>query len=145
LPNWLCRWRRCSWPARHWKQRTALKVRRYELLLAFPCYDPAGLLYRIEAQPHGDGNSEHPNTFPVWGMQIRRSPEGPRPVISQRRFDNPIDPGDCAEVGSLKPDRPPGWQARVYSTCRIVYPVRARTWCLSVRWQWNREPARCPN
>src|SRR5437879_9908046 len=46
---------------------------------------------------------------------------------SQRRFDNPIDPGDCAEVESLKPDRPPGWQAH-----RIVYPIRAKD-VLSVR------------
>lgn len=35
-----------------------------------------------------------------------------------RRFDNPIDPGDCAEIDSLKPDARPGWQARVYSACQ---------------------------
>jgi hypothetical protein len=34
-----------------------------------------------------------------------------------RRFDNPIDPGDCAEVDSLSPDARPGWQARVRSAC----------------------------
>jgi hypothetical protein len=34
-----------------------------------------------------------------------------------RRFDNPIDPGDCAEVDSLNPDARPGWQARVRSAC----------------------------
>jgi hypothetical protein len=32
-----------------------------------------------------------------------------------RAFDNPIDPGDCTEVDSLKPDARAGWQARVYS------------------------------
>ncbi len=34
------------------------------------------------------------------------------------RFDNPIYPGDCAEVDSLKPDARPGWQARVYNACQ---------------------------
>ena len=37
---------------------------------------------------------------------------------ANRTFDNPIDPGDCAEVDSLKPDARPGWQARVYSACQ---------------------------
>jgi hypothetical protein len=35
-----------------------------------------------------------------------------------RRFDNPIDPGDCAEAEMLKPDARPGWQARVRSACQ---------------------------
>jgi hypothetical protein len=34
-----------------------------------------------------------------------------------RTFDNPIDPRDCAEVDSLRPDARPGWQARVRSAC----------------------------
>jgi hypothetical protein len=34
------------------------------------------------------------------------------------RFDNPIDPGDCAEVDMLKPDARPGWQARVRRACQ---------------------------
>jgi hypothetical protein len=33
------------------------------------------------------------------------------------RFDNPIDPRDCVEVDSLRPDARPGWQARVRSAC----------------------------
>jgi hypothetical protein len=35
-----------------------------------------------------------------------------------RTYDNPINPGDCAEVDSIKPDARPGWQARVYSACQ---------------------------
>ena len=35
-----------------------------------------------------------------------------------RRFDNPIDPTDCAEVDMLKPDARPGWQAHVRSACQ---------------------------
>jgi hypothetical protein len=34
-----------------------------------------------------------------------------------RRFDNPIDPGDCAEAEMLKPDARPGWQRRVGGAC----------------------------
>jgi len=34
-----------------------------------------------------------------------------------RRFDNPIDPGDCAEAEMLKPDARPGWQRRVGRAC----------------------------
>src|SRR5258705_10020551 len=49
ISNGICSWpsvggRRCSWPARHWTQGTALKVRRFELLLPSPSYDPAGPL-----------------------------------------------------------------------------------------------------
>lgn len=35
-----------------------------------------------------------------------------------RRFDNPIDPGDCAEAEMLRPDARPGWQARVRNACQ---------------------------
>jgi hypothetical protein len=35
-----------------------------------------------------------------------------------RMFENPIDPNDCAEVDSLKPDARPGWQARVRNACQ---------------------------
>jgi hypothetical protein len=34
-----------------------------------------------------------------------------------RRFDNPIDPGDCAEAQLLNPDARPGWQRRVGRAC----------------------------
>jgi hypothetical protein len=34
-----------------------------------------------------------------------------------RRFDNPIDPGDCAEAEMLSPDARRGWQRRVGSAC----------------------------
>src|SRR3979411_2794659 len=34
-----------------------------------------------------------------------------------RRFDNPIDPGDCAEAEMLNPDARPGWQRRVGRAC----------------------------
>ena len=34
-----------------------------------------------------------------------------------RRFDNPIDPGDCAEAEMLNPDARRGWQRRVGSAC----------------------------
>jgi len=34
-----------------------------------------------------------------------------------RRFDNPIDPGDCAEAEMLKPDARPGRQRRVGRAC----------------------------
>ena len=33
------------------------------------------------------------------------------------RFDNPIDPGDCAEAEMLNPDTRPGWQRRVGRAC----------------------------
>jgi hypothetical protein len=33
------------------------------------------------------------------------------------RFDNSIDPGDCAEAEMLKPDARPGWQRRVGRAC----------------------------
>ena len=36
---------------------------------------------------------------------------------SNRTFDNPIDPRDCAEVDSINPDARPGWQARVRTAC----------------------------
>jgi hypothetical protein len=34
-----------------------------------------------------------------------------------RRFDNPIDPGDCAEAEMLNPDARRGWQRRVRRAC----------------------------
>src|ERR1700736_472930 len=34
-----------------------------------------------------------------------------------RRFDNAIDPRDCAEVDMLKPDARPAWQSRVREAC----------------------------
>jgi hypothetical protein len=34
-----------------------------------------------------------------------------------RRFDNPIDPGDCTEAEMLNPDARPGWQRRVRRAC----------------------------
>ena len=34
-----------------------------------------------------------------------------------RRFDNPIDPGDCTEAQMLNPDARPGWQRRVDRAC----------------------------
>jgi hypothetical protein len=34
-----------------------------------------------------------------------------------RRFDNPIDPGDCAEAEMLNPDARRGWQRRVGRAC----------------------------
>lgn len=34
-----------------------------------------------------------------------------------RLFDNPIDPGDCAEAEMLNPDARPGWQRRVGRAC----------------------------
>jgi hypothetical protein len=34
-----------------------------------------------------------------------------------RRFDNPINPGDCAEAEMLMPDARPGWQRRVGRAC----------------------------
>jgi hypothetical protein len=33
------------------------------------------------------------------------------------QFDNPIDPGDCAEAEMLNPDARPGWQRRVGNAC----------------------------
>jgi hypothetical protein len=37
---------------------------------------------------------------------------------SNRRFDNPIDPGDCAEAEMLRPDARRGWQERVRNACQ---------------------------
>ena len=46
--------------------------------------------------------------------------EGLPPSVADkdnRRFDNPIDPGDCAEAEMLNPDARRGWQRRVGSAC----------------------------
>jgi hypothetical protein len=36
---------------------------------------------------------------------------------NNRQFDNPIDPGDCAEAEMLNPDARPGWQRRIGNAC----------------------------
>jgi hypothetical protein len=37
---------------------------------------------------------------------------------NNRKFDNPIDSRDCAEVDSFRPDARPGWQRRVREACQ---------------------------
>ena len=47
--------------------------------------------------------------------------EGLPPSMADKgngRFDNPIDPRDCAELDMLNPDARPGWQERVRSACQ---------------------------
>jgi hypothetical protein len=55
-------------------------------------------------------------------VTYRLTQEPPPPQLDDLRavftYDNPIDPGDCAELDSLKPDARPGWQARVRSACQ---------------------------
>jgi hypothetical protein len=46
--------------------------------------------------------------------------EGLPPSVADRdnrQFDNPIDPGDCAEAEMLNQDARRGWQRRVGSAC----------------------------